>query len=249
VTFPLCTLCQRNQTRQQDPLLGWVCSCCLRAQSADTPNTLSLGRASAFPSFSLEFEIAVDFQSYDELRRALILLKHGFIRTKDGSVDEEYKSPIYRSLSPFQKVLPVLERLVDLVDGRCGTHLHVALPVKEQLRPLFKSVFTPLIAYLEEHEEQTIAFWGRTFNDYASLLLGSGWGCINPYTNYDTLEFRLPRFRSGVQYLAVVRFCRMVAHFLTQQLRSPFSRSPWELGEHLLATYLESNARRDLCIC
>ncbi|HEY7415459.1 MAG TPA: hypothetical protein VH593_09720, partial [Ktedonobacteraceae bacterium] len=171
--LPICTLCKVNVVPQKDPILGWdICPSCKRGHSPHRPNTYIAGAPSPLPAFSIEFEIQASWSHFDDLEQALILLKHGFIRTKDGSVDDEYKSPIYRSLAPFRAVLPILETLSDLVSGACGTHLHVSLPVKERLRPMHRSVFEPLVMYLEDHEEETIAFWGRTFSPYASQLLG-----------------------------------------------------------------------------
>ena len=215
-----CMICHTGEpgTSRHPVLGGYVCSGCERRKGYSLPNRLALGQMGRLPSFSLEFEVAASRYD-DEVNQALILLKYGFVRTSDATVDDEYKSPIYGSLRVFRKPLNVLNTLRHLVTERCGTHLHVGFPDWSALYPVREEIFGPFIDHLQHHEEQTINFWGRTFSQQASaeLIEGERHVCINIGSRHPTIEFRLPRFRSAQQYLAVVQFCRTATAFLGEQ--------------------------------
>src|SRR6266567_3202187 len=132
----LCCLCHhQRQCAWCVTLKGYVCGSCTRMYFYSTPNEALVGRSQKrLPSFSVEFEVALANNHPDEaLDRALILLKYGFIRTDDRSVDEEFKSPIFRDLRSFRRPLAAMEQLADLVTDRCGTHLHIACQHKDLL--------------------------------------------------------------------------------------------------------------------
>ncbi len=172
-----------------------------------------------------------------DTERALILLTYGYIRTHDCTVDDEYKSPRYRSLAAFQPVLPVFDQLSDLVDSiHCGTHIHIDCPMKHAVGEHRWSIVGPLRAYLDAHPTETKRFWGR-FSPHALLI---------PSDQYSTLEFRKPRFRTAAQYLAVVQFCRQVGRYLDDCLneQSPtYTPRPRDLmGADLVALYQEALA-------
>ena len=176
-----------------------VCSSCLVQHADSMANTSERGESDGLPMFSVEFEVRgwSDFES----ERALVLLTYGYVRTHDCTVDDEYKSPRYRSLAAFQEVLPVFDQLSDLVDSvHCGTHIHIDCPEKCVVGEQRWTIFGPLIAYLEAHPRETNHFWGRFSNH----------SLVSPSDRYSTIEFRKPRFRTSVQYLAVVQFCRQI---------------------------------------
>ena len=229
---PECVICLRRGMGEVSSLLaGHVCYRCLARKSYETANTRQVGQFDGLPMFSVEFEVSAERVSASEWQRTLLLLKHGYVRTEDSTVDEEYKSPIYRSLDPFLSVLPLLDSLGGCVTGRCGTHIHIDCPEKERLWGCEWEVFSPLEQYIEDHREQSLAFWGRSrsFNDW-----------FNTNTRYDTVEFRLPRFRSAQQYLAVVQFCRQAGLLINEYLMQPqteLSSDSLCIGEDLLSLY------------
>ncbi|HEY7419235.1 MAG TPA: hypothetical protein VH593_28895 [Ktedonobacteraceae bacterium] len=243
-----CSICHAIPVSQpHDVLKGYyLCAACEAQKSYWLSNEVTKGRMCKLPSFSLEFEIAAEAP---QRRRALILLQYQFERTHDSSVDDEYKSPIYANLRAFRKPLMVLHELRDLVSTQCGTHLHVAFEPKGELYSVRETVFGPLIAYLSSREEQTIAFWGRTFCDQAQASLDTSERhvCFNVRSRHPTIEYRLPRFRTAEQYLAVVRFCRSITAFLEGHLDpynsciAPQARSkplaPEQIGNQVLLRY------------
>ncbi len=217
-----------------------ICSCCLKPSGC--ANYRHAGRPSHLPAFSVEFEVAGE--SREESLRALTLLPLGYLRTHDGTVDDEYKSPIYHSLDAFRSHLPVLDTLRDLVTDACGTHLHVGFqrPLRWRLRSIFAEVFEPLADHLVWNADETDWFWGRTTCYYASRNLDADYPCIRLSPWYDTLEFRLPCYSSAAQYLEVVRFCRRLTCYLRCSLAAStnegsMTRSPEQLGEDALKLY------------
>ncbi len=186
--------------------------------------------------FSVEFEVRG--KTPGESERALALLAYGYLRTYDCTVDDEYKSPRYRSLAAFGRVLPVLDQLCDLVDPlSCGTHIHIDCPARDIVRERRWTLFGPLMDHLHEHPQETAAFWGRN----------SGHSLVTPSDCYRTLEFRKPCFRSSAQYLAVVTFCRRVGRYLDDCLNpaslTPCSRPLERMSVDIVALYQESLAR------
>jgi hypothetical protein len=235
-------------------LPGPICAYCLKPSYGGNwrhlgrPAASSL-RLSSLPTFSVEFEIKGD--SSGQRSRALALLPLGYLRAPDGTVDDEYKSPIYHSLCAFRSHLPALNTLRDLVNQACGTHLHVGMPqpLLEHLSGIRDEVFGPLIDHLLEKKEETEWFWGRTFCKYASSDLDDDYPCIWVRRHYDTLEYRLPRFRSAEQYLGVVRFCRRLTSSLHRALL-PLAAgleeadTPDQLGEDVLVLYRDTVERQ-----
>lgn len=233
-----------------------VCPACLSGKSGYA-NKQREGLVSRLPSFSVEFEIHGPRAACD---RALALLGCGYLRTSDGTVSDEYKSPIYCSLSAFRAHLPVLNQLRDLVDHCCGTHLHVgfAPSVQYTLQDLQKDIFDPLLRHLGDHVHYTEGFWGRYFCEYADFSFYDNYPWLRFPTCYNTLEYRLPRFQDATQYLEVVRFCRRTTYFLQQQLQTleklgdPYGRcaeaarlelTPRHLGQRVMTFYREALKR------
>ncbi len=216
-----------------------LCTCCL--DQGYGSNGHHIGRVSHLPEFSVEFEIAASSQ---QRGRALALLSLGYLRTSDATVSDEYKSPIYHSLDAFRFHLPTLDTLGDLVTYLCGTHLHVAFPapLKARLTDFQGEIFGPLAQHWSANREETERFWGRATCYYASDRLSDAYPCIRMQSQYDTIEFRLPRFRTATQYVEVVRFCRRVTYSLRRSLTAYLghldgARSPHEIGQDLLEHY------------
>lgn len=233
-----------------------VCRDCLNGRGAYS-NTQSAGVASRLPTFSVEFEIHGPRSACD---LALALLGYGYLRTPDGTVSDEYKSPIYCSLSAFRAHVPSLNQLRGLVDDCCGTHLHIgfASSVQSILQDLQGDIFRPLMRHLGDHVHITEEFWGRFFCEYADFSFHGSYPWLRFPTRYSTLEYRLPRFQDGVQYLEVIRFCRRMTYFLQQslktleQLEDPYGEhaeavrlelTPTHLGQRVMTFYLEALQR------
>ncbi len=203
-----CHVCHHLVEIEPHAVAGHVCAPCLERQSYRSSNSTEKGGWSRLPRFSFEFEIDTQ-QQWSDLEQATILLRYGFLRTQDGSVSDEYKSPIYSDLRGLAPVLPVLESLQRLVLDNCGTHVHVECCHTWELTALRTQVFGPLLTHLTVHQAETEAFWGRSFCSYArSVFDGTRYEAFNLQSSQPTLEFRLPRFRSAAQFRQVVRFCR-----------------------------------------
>ncbi len=253
-----CHLCGKNMGWTRSllvPVLPFpICTPCLEGTRFNY-NDQRLGLSSPLPTFSVEFEIHT--LSPAARNRALKLLQYHYVRTDDASVSDEYKSPIYRSLSAFRSHLPILDGLRELVDDRCGTHVHIGFPhhLTESLIAVSHAAFGPLQYHLQSHQSETEQFWGRFFCQYAQPEIRTYYPWVRLLTSYPTLEYRLPRFRTGWQYVEAVRFCRKVTFYLEQTLAAldarhdPLGRgelsyhlrqTPECMGDRLLSFYREA---------
>lgn len=190
------------------PDKGYICGRCRDScRDYSTANYTEKGQACKKPAFSFEFETcSVDSD-------LLVLYRYGFIPCYDASIGgREWKSPIYYSLRPLKPILPTLERLADdYVDEDCGTHIHVACRTKQLIRAVdWMTIFYPLTTYLRQNYASTVRFWGRYFNDYCTRYVegNSRYEAFNLKTNYNTVEFRLPVFKTARQFETVIRFAR-----------------------------------------
>src|SRR5579885_439961 len=236
-----CCLCQQETTSHWNEVLkAPVCRACRSVFQYGTPNETVIGQPlKRLPSFSLEFEVAANQHIAPwELDRALLLVKYHFKRTQDGTVDYEYKSPIYHSLRAARQALAVMDRLSDLVSDSCGTHLHIACRHKDLLFPIQGDVFSPLLTHMLQNPEETTCFWGRYFNKYATPVNRDRYHCFSLESKHQTVEFRLPRFRIAEQYLRVIKFARASVAYLDRVVEDVFEvqRSQPEQPEREVAT-------------
>jgi len=145
---------------------------------------------------------------------ALILKKYNFSKHHDSTVFAEYKSPIYRDHLEMQTVIPVLNRLAHLVGKESGSHIHVHLRHKTLLQRHYSQILSPVLAYMACNPRETVDVWGRFFNHFCSMRYeqDSRYNVFNVDTSYQTLEFRLCKFRNGKQYRNLIRLVRKIAY-------------------------------------
>jgi hypothetical protein len=169
-------------------------------------------------TFSVEFET-----SHTSIRAKMELVDVGFVPTRDGTVDIEYKSPIYDGLNALSKHCATAETLMNCdelgIDSDCGTHFHVGhkqhinSTTIQYIRRFYHSLFIPLCEEMQaQGNAKTAAFWGRGFTYYASPIEN---GCYaEAHENFvnvqhdPTIEFRLCKFRNATQYMTCAKFCR-----------------------------------------
>lgn len=244
----LCVVCGRCPGQEYtflQPVVAFpVCSCCSSPVAA--ANLRRYGRSTSYlPEFSIEFEVR---GATSERAMELVLL--GYLRTPDGTVDDEYKSPIYTSLDQFRYHLPALESLRDLVDDQCGSHIHIGFPstLASLVTDHRNAIFGRLLDHIVQNPEATKQFWGRYPCYYAGRSLDTSFPCIRTRSRYNTIEFRLPRFQSALQYLMVVKFCRQVTMYLRRAftawtLAQDEACSPEKMGADVLDLYSSARLR------
>ena len=259
-----CCLCRATAfCCWNDTLKGFVCPVCYHAFDHYSPNEKIIGKpGKRLPPFSFEFEVACSnpLGERQELERAMLLIKYGFKRTYDGSVDDEYKSPIYSHIRDVRKPLSVMDSLSDLVSDQCGTHLHVQCHHKRLLKPLQGEVFSPLLTQMLTDSLETTRFWGRYFCYHATPVNRDRYHCFSLESSYPTIEFRLARFRSAEQYLRLIKFARAAVAYLDTMLFEISQRcsqeqdliglpGPGALGQHVLWLYRRHVARMPAETC
>lgn len=220
-----------------------LCKKCVNQKGYSERNDTYVGSASSMPSFGIEFEMD-GTQDDSEIQAPLQLIQHGFIRTYDASVGDEYKSPIFLDMRSFRHVLPVMDTCAEYVTEHCGTHLHVGMSAssKSRLNSKYYNVLGVLVDHMVENEQETVAMWGRYFTSYARNNWGDhyNWLRVNE-SNGPTVEFRLAKFHSSTQYLRLIKFCRSLVKYLNTELSYPRSDVAYnQIAKTVLALYLKS---------
>ena len=151
-----------------------------------------------------------------------------FLKTPDGSVWYEFKSPIYNNLLGLSKVLSNFEKLNKLSSWNesndYGTHLNIGNEAFTEdnlliIRRFYHSLFVPYSDYLLSHPEKTTALHGRNFTYYAQALtydssvpyhFGGNYteDCHCNFINIQHsthIEFRLCKLMTARQYMMVAR--------------------------------------------
>lgn len=144
-----------------------------------------------------------------------ILMKYGWMRSDDGTVQAEYKSPIYKNLNGIAKLLySVVENGSGSIGRGSGTHVNVwseELDSNDWLRiqKRYKTIFRPLYEAImndENHDE----LFGRMANDWCDGF-GLYHECLinmqdNKYS-HPRIEFRICKYHDNKQFMNCLKFC------------------------------------------
>lgn len=211
-----------------------------------TANTMEMGNVVKLPEFSFEFEMSrQEYGSvYDE--GIIELLQKKFTRVGDGTVSDEMLSPIYHSDKDFFDVLPVLDDSSRFVDEHCGTHIHVGITQYPKLwyQDRGMDIVSRLGRYIDD-SPYTSQIWGRECSRWCEpIYQGDRYVWLNVYSHWNTVEFRLPRYRNAKQFKNIVRYCRFLTYDMrkvyNEHLRRSCSLDNWSVEEaatHFLDQY------------
>lgn len=158
-------------------------------------------------SFGVEFEVGNVDHSVDK-EIATVLKHHGWILTRDGSVEAEFKSPIYTGFLPlheprgiFQFFDYCIRNRFFQVNSQCGTHLHVATTdgskpwanvgaIRNQVESNFElkrklyQFFRGLEIVIDTAEQGWVnEIFGRLFNTYCRKQMSSNDGVRSNLSN------------------------------------------------------------------
>lgn len=145
-----------------------------------------------------------------------------YLPTHDGTVDAEFKSPIYNGTPAIKSFLPSIQWLIDsgnmVIDDNCGTHFHVGQKTyitpfyMGYIRRYYHSLFVPLSDAMRVNRAKVEYIFGRNLCGWASAVTAASNEMNHSnYLNVEhdfTLEWRLCFFKSAEQYARAVDFCR-----------------------------------------
>ena len=101
------------------------------------------------------------------------MTSQGWLCTPDGSVYQEWKTPIYNSLQSYSKISKTFEKLAQVSewndDCSYGTHTnvgHARLDIRI-IRKFYESLFCRLDVTMKGDESRVKTLYGRTFTGYA----------------------------------------------------------------------------------
>lgn len=178
----------------------------------------------------LTYSVELETRRPDALMRAELAAVE-FIATEDCTTDTEFKMAPRGNLNNA-KTWSTIEKL--LREGHAaityteGTHIHVGhgtVEIKDedgnptpdlinartmrQLRMRCHTMLEPLIDEMQANPEAVVRVFGRWFHEeYAAAKVSDidRYSAIN-VTNKNTIEYRLPRFRTAAQYRACLKLC------------------------------------------
>ena len=202
---------------------AFLCSYCARVMqggySTENGEIINQTTKTNDCTISLELEVSHSASRYNTEQQLQWLTNEAkFLKTPDGTVWYEFKSPIYNNLLGLSKVLHNFEKLNQLNRWNnatdYGTHLNIgnSLLTRQNLSIIerfYHSLFIDYCKHLEANPEKTTALHGRNFSQWATA--------INEFTNTQThqnfinmqhsthLEFRLCKLVTAKQYLMVAR--------------------------------------------
>ena len=107
------------------------------------------------------------------------MTSQGWLCTPDGSVYQEWKTPIYNSLQSYSKISKTFEKLAQVSKWRddmsYGTHTnvgHARLDIRV-IRKFYESLFCRLYETMKSDESRVKELYGRTFTGYAQAYNSS----------------------------------------------------------------------------
>ena len=179
-------------------------------------NTTRIGSGNADNiSISLELEsmgVSTHARAY--------LVGNKFIPTSDGTVDIEYKSPIYESEQPLAKIIGGIEYMdtnsnyhFKVNNDRCGLHTHFGfIDNRYNFTHLYTdygrlfSELDKIVRLLSDDDKKAIfgRSWGRYNQPIDVFFPNKHENWINIQHNY-SLEIRMPRFITAEQYMKFLK--------------------------------------------
>lgn len=184
---------------------------CVERQPSSNGNTRTVGtKKDGYRMFSIELELNDDeTDEYDDL--LLDLIKMNCLRKCDGTVSDEFNTPIFNNEEEFLKFESVFTRAIPFVTESARTHIHIGVP--ERLKSFCYNnpmIFDELTECLQDTAEYLPDFFGCSFSTLcpASTSNFDRFRWINVCSHYQTLECRLAQLCSWPQYVTLVRFYR-----------------------------------------
>lgn len=177
----------------------------------------------------LTYSVELEVRRPDALTRGE-LAAVGFIATRDCTTDREFKMPARGNLNN-SKTWATVERLARgghlAITNSEGTHVHIGHGDVEHpkadgnptpdlinaytmraLRNRAQAIYGPLMEEWQDNPAAVVRVFGRWFNDMAAAGVSTldRYRAIN-LTNAETIEYRLPRFRTANQYRHCLKTC------------------------------------------
>lgn len=149
--------------------------------------------------------------------------KSGHGQTSELDCTVTFETAVFNlSLEGFSRLINECtpEELKALNNAHCGAHIHASLLGAPEYHAK-EFMFYQFLSRIEAMtSDERISFFGSDFRNYATDDVG-GHGCtVNVYTNYQTIELRLPRITCNEQIIKLMKMWRGVADIVCRQYYS-----------------------------
>jgi hypothetical protein len=177
-------------------------------------------------TYSFEFEVT---------NRPLIqnlFYEYKFVPTSDCTVDTEWKTPVYKSKCGLHQMFRSIEKVTHNCLGEaCSTHMNIGNTnfINGDTLNIIAEYYSDLMheynRYLESHEMETAAVYGRSQSDWAAFshrvyssdlsvtnLRGDTHAIFLNLQHSNWLEFRLCKFVNANQYMQCLKLNESIVH-------------------------------------
>lgn len=174
-------------------------------------------------TISVEFEYVGNNRSDKVLALRGVLNYYGLCLTEsDCTVSGESPISPSQGLASISKILQSIEahgQLPLLSNENCGAHIHCGSNKVEYLKRYYHSVFIPLCEYIDSlGSDKRVEVFGSDWRGYAHTI--GEYSSATEHSNFvnmqhsATLEFRLPRVKSYLQYMNVLKMWREIVCYI-----------------------------------
>lgn len=188
-----------------------------------------------------EFTFSFENETSASTEKARVeLYNEHFMPSRDGTVDVEYKSPIYYGMNAMSKHAATIQHLIDdgelEINWRCGTHVHVGhksminAVTMSYIRRFYHSLFLPLSDEMSNNPEAVERLFGRPLNSWAEPIEAD----TDPerHTNFAntqhdwTLEWRVCKFVNNKQFMSAAKCCADMTGAIITNFLAHFNDEP-----------------------
>ena len=235
--------------RDRGGRVAYMCSVCAdQMDGYSFENAATRGTAGCGGGFTYSVELETNTPDFN---MQAYMLKNEWRSTYDGTVDVEYKSPIFQSLNPMKKLLVTLEQMQAagnfFIGNNCGTHFNVGIidgigaGTMNAIRAYYGKLFGPLSDYLAANPDACTMVFGRDLTGHWARPWYYG---DDPETHelfinvqHDThIEFRVCKFRTAAQYMNCAKMCKEIVKTILARFDGT-SRTACKVGTRLVAIF------------
>lgn len=241
-----CSLCKRPMFASRS--VGKICASCMRTRDYDCEDygtRYNRHKHAWRHGFELELSDGYRHNEHAYLNVVERCIKAGFLRTRDATVSDEMKSPIYRTQVLPRGLFKLLTLASDFTQAdNVGTHINISgFSRLDWMSRYAGALFGPLERYLAWHEDSTCRIWGRYFGEYCKfpgLREHRSWLSFHR----DRLEFRLPKLGDTEQFYALYNWLLKVSREIEALIHT--TAKSYAIGDAILSSYLDSFGLRTL---
>lgn len=172
---------------------------------------------------------------------SMVLVNNGFVKSWDGSTENEYISGMLPNINGISKLFETLEAGGFQQYEEDGAHIHTSntiyslLPYADYVLNNYSEIFRPAYDYIANNPDKARLYFGRSLCYYCKDFgRYSKRACFNTQklSYQGSIELRIPRYRNNRQYVRVIFYCRDIYSAIYNGIQANLTAE--EIGKKLL---------------